>query len=159
MTDNVIVSNTPLTDYSVATHTIDAKQHQLAIIEFGYPDIGDVSVPNDASPLPTKTNARFLYAGSITITSSAVPQRLLGSWHQKVNGKVDLRANKTNTGIICIGNDSVNATSTPPVGVWLEAGEAYSFEMEDLYNVYVAAEVNGEGASFTTYSNMVQSLS
>lgn len=158
MTDNVTVSNTPLTDYDMRTWEIDGKQHPAVVLEFGYPEIDQVSVVDASNALPARVNARFINSSNIVVTSSVVPQRLLAGYHLRGNGKVDIRASSTNVGIICVGASNVNATSTPPVGVVLSPGDAYSFETEDLYDVYVAVASDNDSASFNYFGNSFISL-
>lgn len=50
----------------------------------------------------------------------------------------------TNTGALLVGDLNVDATSTPPMGVWIEPGDSYTFEIGDLSLVWIDAQVSGE---------------
>lgn len=57
---------------------------------------------------------------------------------------VTVKALATNGGNIYVGDETVDATS----GFVLAAGESVSMDVDDLSDVYIDADVNGEGVSF-----------
>lgn len=62
---------------------------------------------------------------------------------------VRIRANQTNTGIFCIGDESINALSNPVKGDYLFATERWIDEDCDLSMIFLHSSVAGESVSFT----------
>ena len=57
---------------------------------------------------------------------------------------ITVKALVTNTGIVYVGDSSVDNTN----GYELEAGESISLDVSDTASVYVDVSVNGEGVSY-----------
>lgn len=74
---------------------------------------------------------------------SLVPASLIAN-------RVDITAFLENTGVICVGSNTVVAASGTRTGVPLSAGDTYSIEkLTDLLIIYIDSTVSGEGVSFT----------
>ena len=66
--------------------------------------------------------------------------------------KVDIQAELDNTDVICVGGSGVIAATATREGIALESKDVYSLEIDNLNKVYIDAEVNGEGVSFTYWN-------
>ncbi len=66
--------------------------------------------------------------------------------------KVDITAETDNTGVITVGGSTTVAALGTRQGIPLNAGDSYSFEIDDLNDVYIDATVSGEGVSFTYFT-------
>lgn len=85
------------------------------------------------------------YSGQKTVASAGSAERL--SSGLAVNGAVMVRAKPANTGNIYIGNVSGDVDSSN--GMILEPGDMIIFNhVGDLREVWIDAEVNGEGAAW-----------
>jgi tetrahydromethanopterin S-methyltransferase subunit B len=119
-------------------------------------DIGDVDVTS-LPALPAGTNAigkvghdiTGIGHGVKTVTTAGTDVALASSTACK---KVDIQAQTDNTGVIAIGASGVDATVATGTGILLNAGDIYSFEIDNLADVYIDSTVNGDGVRFTYYS-------
>jgi len=66
--------------------------------------------------------------------------------------KVDITAETDNTGIIVVGGSTVVAALATRQGIPLYAGDTYSFEIDNLADVYLDSTVSGDGCTFTYYN-------
>ena len=66
--------------------------------------------------------------------------------------KVDIQAELDNTGVIVVGGSTVVATAATRRGIALRAGDSYCLEVDNLADVYIDAEVNGEGVTYTYFN-------
>lgn len=73
-----------------------------------------------------------------TIVASSTPAKI-----------VDIQAKAGNTGNIAVGGSNVHATNE--IGVQLTPLSSVRVYCEDLVNIYIDAEVSGEGVMFTYY--------
>lgn len=87
--------------------------------------------------------------GAKTVTTAGTDVALAASTPCK---KVDIQAQTDNTGIIAIGGSGVDATVATGTGILLNAGDIYSFEIDNLADVYIDSTVDGEGVRFTYYT-------
>lgn len=85
------------------------------------------------------------FSGQTTVTSAGSSQRLSAS--QGLNCAVLVKALPDNTGLVYVGNVAGGVTAA--TGLPLAAGEAVVFEyVGDLREVWVTAEVDGEGVAW-----------
>lgn len=87
--------------------------------------------------------------GVKTVTTAGTDVALAAS---TVCKKVDIQSQTDNTSLVAIGGSGVDATIATGTGIVLYPGETYSFEIDNLADVYVDALVNGEGVRFTYYT-------
>jgi len=66
--------------------------------------------------------------------------------------KVDITAETDNTGIIVVGGSTVVAALATRQGIPLYAGDTYSFEIDNLADIYIDATVSGDGCTYTYFS-------
>lgn len=66
--------------------------------------------------------------------------------------KVDVQAELDNTGVVCVGGSNVVASASTRTGIALQAGDHYCFEIDNLADIYVDSEVNGEGVTFNYFT-------
>lgn len=57
---------------------------------------------------------------------------------------ITIKAKRANTGDIYVGDSTVTSTN----GLVLTRGEAVSFDMDNLADIFIDSSVNGEGVSF-----------
>lgn len=62
--------------------------------------------------------------------------------------RVDITAKTGNTDTVWVGGSSISSGNGTP----LESGDSYSLEIDDLSNVYIFADTNGEGVTFTYFT-------
>ena len=98
-------------------------------------DIGDVEIKGHAS-LDEGNNAS-IGTSATQLTGSDTPCK-----------HVDVMAAIANTGIIYIGGAGVTAAT----GIALYAGDVYSLDIDNLGDIFVLAEVNGENIQFIYYN-------
>lgn len=87
--------------------------------------------------------------GVKTVTTAGTDLALATSTACK---KVDIQAQTDNTGLIAVGGSGVDATIATGTGILLEAGDIYSFEIDNLADMYIDSTVNGEGVRYTYYT-------
>lgn len=83
-----------------------------------------------------------LYSGVKTVTTPGTEVALAAS--QALLSGVTLKATATNTGAIFVGPNGVSSATGFP----LLAGEILFVETSNLANVYIDAEVGGEGVAY-----------
>ncbi len=66
--------------------------------------------------------------------------------------KIDIQAQTDNTGLIAVGGSGVDATEATGSGIILRAGDTYSFEVDNLNDIYIDSTVDGEGVRYTTFA-------
>ena len=66
--------------------------------------------------------------------------------------KVDIQAELDNAGVIVVGGSTVVASAATRRGIALRAGDTYCMEVDNLADVYIDSEVNGEGVTFTYFN-------
>ena len=66
--------------------------------------------------------------------------------------KVEIQAELTNTGVVCIGGSGVVAAEATRKGIALEKKDTYCFEIDNLNKLYIDAEVNGEGVTYVYWN-------
>ena len=84
-----------------------------------------------------------IVGGSQTVTTSGTCVALGSAECYRVH----IRANSDNTGIVAVGGSAV--TASPVTGVFLEAAESLTLDVDNLSKVYIDASIDGEGVSFT----------
>lgn len=62
---------------------------------------------------------------------------------------IKIRADLANTGIVCIGNETINASVSPVRGIWLVAGDTWEDENIDLSLIFCDFSVANEAFAFT----------
>ena len=116
-------------------------------------DIGDV----DVASIATGTNAigrvghdiTGIGHGVKTVTSAGTDEALAGSTACK---RVVIQAQTDNTTGIAVGGSGVDATIATGTGVFLNPGDAFELEIDNLADVFIDALTNGEGARYTYFS-------
>lgn len=66
--------------------------------------------------------------------------------------KVNIMAEKNNTGIIVVGGSSVDAAEATRTGIPLDAGQSHTMEIDDLVKIYLDATVSTEGVTFNYFT-------
>lgn len=83
-----------------------------------------------------------LLNGKVTVTTAGTEVQISAS---SVSVKsITIKSLAANTGTIYIGNSTVASTN----GYALAAGQAISFDIDDLNKVYIDSSVNGEGVTY-----------
>lgn len=116
-------------------------------------DIGDV----DVTSISTGTNAigrvghdiTGIGHGVTTVTTAGTDVALAASTPCK---RVDIQAQTDNTSGIAVGGSGVDAVVATGTGIYLNPGDIYSLEIDNLADVYIDSLVNGEGCRFTYYT-------
>lgn len=88
------------------------------------------------------TPPRELGNGAKTVASAGTAVALAAA---TTISKVIIRANEGNSGKIYVGGSSVSSTS----GAWLLPTESMELEIDDLAEVYIDADSDGDGVQFT----------
>jgi len=65
--------------------------------------------------------------------------------------KALIQAERDNTGTVVVGGSSVVAALTTRQGIALSNDDAVVIQANDLANVYIDSEVNGEGVTYIAY--------
>lgn len=92
-----------------------------------------------------------LVDGRKTVTTSGTEVQLSSS-SQPCN-LILITALDTNTGVIVVGDSTQPAPATATrQGMYLWAGQTEYFPIRNLTEVYIDATVNGEGVSFTCFT-------
>jgi hypothetical protein len=63
--------------------------------------------------------------------------------------RVTVQAETNNTGVIVVGNSTVVAAAATRRGVALNAGDAFTINVNELTNVWLDTTVNTDGVTFT----------
>ena len=87
--------------------------------------------------------------GVKTVTTAGTDVALAASTPCK---KVDIQAQTDNTSAIAVGGSGVDATVATGTGIFLNPGDVYSLEIDNLADIYIDSLVSGEGVRFTYYS-------
>lgn len=66
--------------------------------------------------------------------------------------KVNIMAEKNNTGIICVGGSSVVAAEATRTGIPLDAGQSQTIEIDDLVKIYLDTTVSTDGVTFNYFT-------
>jgi hypothetical protein len=90
-------------------------------------------------------------SGRKVVAVSGTPEALIGV--ATPCRKVDIQAEIDNTGIIVIGSALVVATQASRTGIALRAGQFYSVEIDDASKLYANTTVNGDGVTFSIWTN------
>ena len=83
------------------------------------------------------------------VTADAAAAALAASTACK---KVDIQAQTDNTSAIAVGGSGVDATIATGTGIFLNPGDVYSLEIDNLADIYIDSLVNGEGVRFTYFT-------
>lgn len=86
--------------------------------------------------------------GVKVVTTAGTDEALATSTSCK---KVDIQAQTDNTSAIAVGGSGVDATIATGTGIFLNPGDVYSLEIDNLADIYIDSLVNGEGVRFTYY--------
>jgi hypothetical protein len=84
--------------------------------------------------------------GRKTVTTAGTAERLVSSSTKA--RKVTIMAELDNTDYVCVGGSTVVAALGTRRGIPLSAGSSVTLDVENLYDIYVDAAVNGEGVTF-----------
>ena len=102
------------------------------------------------NPLPTSGGMPTITAvtdGEMTVTTGGTPEALAASATPFV--RCILTANQSNTDVMVIGSDTVDATlAGPRTGTPLVPFQSVTLKNADLADFYADVEVDGEGLSF-----------
>jgi len=82
-----------------------------------------------------------IYNGQKNVTTAGT-RAVLGTSQAILS--ITITAKLTNTGNIYVGNSSVTSSN----GAILSAGDSLSLDTNDISNVYIDSDVNGEGVSY-----------
>lgn len=116
-------------------------------------DIGDV----DITSIATGTNAigrvghdiTGIGHGVKTVAVAGTDEALAGSTACK---RVVIQAQTDNTSGVAVGAAGVDATVATGTGVYLNPGDAFELEIDNLADVFIDALVSGEGARYTYFN-------
>lgn len=84
--------------------------------------------------------------GRKVVASAGTAERLVSSSTKA--RKVTIMAELDNTDYVVIGGSTVVAALATRRGIPLSAGSSVTLDIENLYDLYVDAVVNGEGVTF-----------
>jgi len=145
-------------------HTIGITKNGLQQIEIagmtplpvGTNNIGDVDVLSLPS-IPAGNNIigkighdiTTIGDGRKTVATAGTREALAVSTPCK---KVDITAETDNTGIIVVGGSTVVAALATRQGIPLYAGDTYSFEIDNLADIYIDTTVSGDGCTYTYFN-------
>ena len=145
-------------------HTIGITKNGLQQIEIagmtslpaGTNNIGDVDVLSLPS-IPAGNNIigkighdiTTIGDGRKTVATAGTREALAVSTPCK---KVDITAETDNTGIIVVGGSTVVAALATRRGIPLYAGDTYSFEIDNLADIYIDTTVSGDGCTYTYFN-------
>ena len=115
-------------DGSLVAVTSDALDVNIA----GATNLGEVQILG---------NNTFL-TGAIALTDSATQLSVALCKH------IDIMANLSNTGIVYIGSDGVDATK----GIALYPGDVYSISISNMSHLYAMSTVSGDDINVEIYS-------
>ena len=87
-----------------------------------------------------------IVAGAKTVTTAGTAERLLAS--TTACKKIIMTAEDDNTGKIFYGGSSVSSS----VGDYLFPAQKITIEIDDVYEVYIDAEQDGDGVKFTYFT-------
>jgi len=59
-----------------------------------------------------------------------------------------IQAETNNTGVICVGDSSVDETQASRNGIALNAGDSFSTPCDDINDIYIDASVTGDGVTY-----------
>ena len=62
---------------------------------------------------------------------------------------VVIQAETDNSGVVCVGDDTVIASQATRRGVALNAADSLTLSLTNLYLIYIDATVSGDGVTFT----------
>ena len=68
--------------------------------------------------------------------------------------KVNIMAEKNNTGIIVVGGSSVVAVEATRTGIPLDAGQSHTIEIDDLVKIYLDTTVSTDGVTFNYFTEV-----
>jgi len=126
------------------------------VIQAVYIDVGDGANESPvtlSNPLPTA-----VVASSCTgVTSGRKEVALAGTAESLVAvstpcRKVDVMAETDNTGVVVVGGSRVVAAQASRAGIPLQAGQFYSFEIDNAAKVYLDVTVDGDGVTYNIWT-------
>lgn len=85
-----------------------------------------------------------------TVTTAGTPVQLTSGQVLPDGIAVLIKAKKTNTGEITVGNSSANALNTSGTCFRLSAGESISIQLTNANLIWIDSTVNGEGVEVLT---------
>jgi len=87
--------------------------------------------------------------GVTTVTTAGTDVALAASTPCK---KVDIQAQTDNTSAIAVGGSGVDATVATGTGIFLNPGDVYSLEIDNLADIFIDSLVSGEGVRFSFFT-------
>lgn len=84
--------------------------------------------------------------GLKNVTTAGTAERLVAA--RTAAYALTIQAKFSNTDVICVGDSTVVAANTGQRGIPLQPGMSITLNVEDLYQVWIDAAVNGEGVTF-----------
>ena len=87
-----------------------------------------------------------IVSGRKTIATSPNVEPLVASSTPCV--KVDVQALSTNTNVVAVGDSGLDGTN----GIFLNAGDTYSFTIDDVNKIHLITAVSGEGVAFNYFT-------
>ena len=97
-------------------------------------------MPLNVYGIPTITSGRKVVTTAARLVAVNTPCKL-----------PIITAETDNTGIIAVGGSTVVAAEGTQQGNLLLAGESITLPIDDVYDVYIAASVSGDGVSFNYF--------
>jgi hypothetical protein len=142
-----ILIDSIIAQYSVSMNVDSLSVSGTGLATSAKQDTGNTSLSNidTNTALPTGISH-----GNKTVTTAGTDVALVGS--STPCKRVTIQALTSNSGKIAIGGSGVDATIPTGTGILLSAGESYSFDIDNLTDVYIDSTVSGEGVRFTYQS-------
>lgn len=110
----------------------------------------DVALPTGSNVIGrTGHDITGIGHGVTTVTTAGTDVVLAGSTACK---RVVIQAQTDNTSGIAVGGSGVDATVATGTGIYLNPGDAFELEIDNLNDVYVDSLVNGEGVRYTYFT-------
>lgn len=120
--------NQTITAINAITNALPTGQNKIGKVSHSNTGIGD-----GRKEVTTAGTAETLVASSTPCT------------------KVNIQAEKNNTGIICVGGSSVVAAEATRRGIALGAGQTITIEIDDLVKLYLDSTVSTDGVTYNYF--------
>lgn len=98
----------------------------------------------------TKHSNTGIDDGRMVVASAGTAETLTAS--STPCTKVNIMAEKNNTGIICVGGSSVVAAEATRTGIPLDAGQSHTIEIDDLVKIYLDTTVSTDGVTYNYFT-------
>lgn len=138
-------------DFTGATLEVELDKDNDSVLSYGN-TVKDGS--GTSYSLLVDADGKLITAGAATVTGIVSGRHVCAAagtpdqFPSQAMARVDMTAETSNTGLVLIGDASVDESSGTRAGVPLEPGDSYSVEIDNLNALYIDSKISGDGVSY-----------